>query len=539
MKNLLLTLSLSLAALPMLAPVNGQAADDLPPPRSVDQDATDDLPPPRTTTRKPRTAPTEVPPAVATPLTSTAGDLPPPRTEAMDIGDDLPPPRTTTRKPGTAPPEATPAATTLQAGAADDLPPPAASSRKPAGQAFTPTLKYGMDDLLLEAGALPFTSQADAYYTLRAAANVEWQPSREWEFRGGARIDGASQAGGTTDFSDLLADYTETYVRYRSGDTRLTLGAQTVIWGRVDEVPLIDRVSRVDLTRFVLDALPDRRRAQLAARWEQNFGEYKLDALWLPAFRGAQLPDLDSVWSPINQSTGEVIGIASSPAITSLVKSATINQSQDEFGYGDGGGGARLTRTGDAFDLGFTLARTRQSLPYYVVNTSVPSLTATHPFNNFAGADAEFVTGAYTWRMELGYTGNVPATLPNAATIYTSAIDWVGAVEFFPGGKDTRINLQIAGHTLQTGQSVLELDEYYGVNGEINTTFDQGRWNAGIKFASGINVNNVYIGPRISYRGWEPHEIYVAAYYFDGEDGTVFGFHKDHSYLALGWRGKF
>jgi hypothetical protein len=539
MKNLLLTSSLLLAALPMLAPEVGKAADELPPPLPVTQDNGDDLPPPRTSTRKPRTVAPEPTSGVATPQTSTADELPPPRAASQDSAEDLPPPRTTTRKPATVTSKPTPAVATPQASTADDLPPPAVRSHKSAGQGFKPTLKYGLDDLLLEAGALPFTSQADAYYTLRASAYVAWQPSREWEFRGGARIDGASQAGGTTDFSDLLADYTETYVRYRSGDTRLTLGAQTVIWGRVDEVPLIDRVSRVDLTRFVLDSLPDRRRAQLAARWEQNFGEYKLDALWLPAFRGAQLPDLNSVWSPINQSTGEIIGIAPSPAITSLVQAATINQSQNQFGYGDGGGGARLTRTGEAFDLGFTLARTRQSLPYYVVNTSVPSLTATHPYNNFAGADAEFVTGAYTWRMELGYTGNVPATLPNAATIYTSAIDWVGAVEFFPGGKDTRINLQIAGHTLQTGQTVLELDEYYGVNGEINTTFDQGRWNAGIKFASGLNVNNVYIGPKISFLGWEPHEIYVAAYYFDGEDGTVFGFHKDHSYLALGWRSKF
>lgn len=493
MKNTLLALSLSLVALPTLAPEDGHAADDLPPPRPVVQDS----------------------------------------------GDDLPPPRATTRKPGTVPPESTSAAASPQTGTADDLPPSATRSRKGAGRDFTPTLKYGMDDLLLEAGALPHTSQADAYYTLRANAYVAWQPSREWEFRAGARIDGASQAGGTTDFSDLLADYADTYVRYRSGDTRLTLGAQTVIWGRVDEVPLIDRVSRVDLTRFVLDGLPDRRRAQLAARWEQNFGAYKLDAIWLPAFRGAQLPDLKSVWSPINQTTGEVIGIASSPAITSLVKAAHINQSQDEFGYGDGGGGLRLTRTGDAFDLGVTLARTRQSMPYYVVSTSEPSLTATHPYNNFAGVDAEFVTGAYTWRTELGYTGDVPATLPNAATISTSALDWVGAVEFFPGGKDTRVNLQVVGHVLQTDQAVLELDEYYGVNGEINTTFAQGRWNAAIKFASGLNVNNVYIGPKISYKGWEPHEIYLAAYYFDGEDGTVFGFHKDHSYLALGWRSEF
>ena len=97
---------------------------------------------------------------------------------------------------------------------------------------------------------------------------------------------------------DLPADYTDTYVRYRSGDTRLTLGAQTIIWGRVDEIPLADRVSRVDLTRFLLDDLPAVAAPQLAARWEQNFGEYKLDPYGCRCSGGTQLPDHQQCLEP-------------------------------------------------------------------------------------------------------------------------------------------------------------------------------------------------------------------------------------------------
>jgi len=262
MKKLLLTLSLSLAALPVCG------ADELPPPRANSaQDAADDLPPPRAATRKPR-APFAAAPTEATP----------------------------------------------QSSAEDDLPPPAARSRKPAARGFQPTLKAGVDDLLLEAGGLPDAAEADTYSTLRTSAYVLWQPSRNWEFRAGARLDGMAQAGGRADHRELLADYGDTYVRYRNGDTRLTFGAQTIIWGRADEIPLADRVSRADLTRFVLDDLPDRRRAQLAARWEQTFGEYKLDAVWLPLFRAAQLPDTASIWSPVNRTSRQIIGI--DPALT-------------------------------------------------------------------------------------------------------------------------------------------------------------------------------------------------------------------------------
>ena len=483
MKKLLLTLSLSLAALP------GVAAEPLPPPRADVENAVDDLPPPRTTTRKPRAA-----------------------------------------QPDSAPVETRP-----QAGAADDLPPPTLRSRKPVARGFKPSLKFGVDDLLLEAGALPDAPEADTYSTLRTSAYMLWQPSRDWEFRAGARLDGMAQAGGSVNHDEMLADYGDTYVRYRSGDTRLTLGAQTIIWGRADEIPLADRVSRADLTRFNLDDLADRRRAQLAARWEQTFGDYKLDAVWLPLFRGAQLPDIASVWSPINRSTGQIIGIAPSPAIAALVGAARV--AEDE--HGSGGGGVRLTRTGAPFDFGVTLARTRQSLPYYRVGAG-PSLTAVHPFNTFVGADLELEHDGLTWRMELGYSDDLPVTLAATnAMDKTRSLDWIGALEFFPGGKDTRINLQLVAHALQTDSSILELKAYYGANGEIETTFAQGRWKAGMRFATGFNVHDVYLSPRLGYVGWEPHELYVAAHYYDGEARTLGGFHQDHSMVTLGLRTRF
>ena len=458
--------------------------------------------------------------------------LPPPREGAQEAPDDLPPPRTTTRTPRAAQPEVVPTAP-QQASTADDLPPPVTRSRRPVARGFKPSLKFGVDDLLLEAGALPDAPEADSYSTLRASAYVLWQPGRNWELRAGARLDGMAQAGGSIDHEEMLADYGDTYVRYRNGDTRLTLGAQTIIWGRADEIPLADRVSRADLTRFVLDDLPDRRRAQPAARWEQTMGDYKLDAVFLPLFRAAQLPDVASVWSPVNRSTGRIIGI--DPALTGWVSGARIEEDE----HGSGGGALRLTKTGAPFDYGLTLARTRQSLPYYRVDLPTRSLTAVHPYNTFVGADMELVSGGLTWRMEVGYTDDVPVTLATTAMDKTESLDWIGALEFFPGGGDTRVNLQLVAHALQTDRSILELKEYYGANGEIETTFGQGRWRAALRFATGFNVRDVYLGPKLSYFGWEPHELYIAGHYFDGEKRTLGGFHQDHSLITLGLRTKF
>ncbi|WP_162910137.1 DUF1302 family protein [Azohydromonas sediminis] len=412
------------------------------------------------------------------------------------------------------------------------------NAERPARQPAARTgLRYGVDDLLLEGGALPDAPEADVLGSVRASAFVLWQPDRTWEWRAGVRLDGATQSGDAADFTRWRADYGDTYVRWRRGDTRLTLGAQTIVWGRVDAVPLIDRVSRVDLTRFLLDDLPQRRRAQLAARWEQTWEALKLDAVALPVFRGAEMPHLASVWSPINLFSGEIVGIAPSPALAAIVTNAVVDS--DASTRGNGGGAVRLTRTGDAFDAGLTLARTRPSLPYYRFDALTPSLKAVHPLQNFGGIDAEWSDGSVTWRTELGFTSDVPVTRADTSMAKAHALEWVGAVEFFPGGRDTRVNLQVVARRVRIDGSILELKRYVGVNGEIASSFAQERWRAALRFAAGLNVRDVYLGPKLSFVGWEPHEIYLAGHFFSGEARTLGGFHRDHDSVLLGWRTRF
>lgn len=397
------------------------------------------------------------------------------------------------------------------------------------------SLRYGVDNLMVELGALDDAAIAKRAASLRASAYVLAQPSRMWEIRAGGMIEGDAQSGGDVDADRVRGDLTDTYVRWRSGDTRLTLGAQTIVWGRVDAIPLIDRVSRADLTRFVLDRLPDRRRAQAALRWEQNIENFKLDAVVLPYFRGAALPDLDSVWSPIDRRAGTVIGIAPSAQLAPLIQAADVVRDDAR----NGGGAVRLTHAGEPMDFGITFARTRQSLPYYRVDPVAVTLTELHPFNSFAGVDAEWVTGALTWRVEVGYTRDVPVTRADASMAKASSVDAVLGLEWFPGGGDTRLNLQLVTHRLDASGEILELDKYSGVNGELETSFGQGRWKAGVRFFGGLDVRDGYVAPRIAYLGWEPSEIYLTGHFFDGEDRTLGGFHRDHRMLAIGLRTRF
>ena len=52
-------------------------------------------------------------------------------------------------------------------------------------------------------------------------------------------------------------------------------------------------------------------------------------------------------------------------------------------------------------------------------------------------------------------------------------------------------------------------------------------------------MHDVYVSPKLSYLGWEPHEIYVVGHYFDGEDRTLGGFHRNHGMVAVGLNTRF
>lgn len=414
----------------------------------------------------------------------------------------------------------------------------AAGEARAASRPSRPPVRSGVSLLRLETGLLPDAPEADSVTSVVGEAFVMWQPSRAWEFRAGARVDGEMQHGGAVSYDRWRADLGDTHARYRAGGTRLTFGAQTVVWGRADEIPLVDRVSRADLTRFVFDDLADRRRAVPAVRWEQDVGDYKLDVVGLPLFRPAALPDLRSVWSPVDQRAGRLFGIDADPALSAFVRGARVSRASADDGAG--GGGIRLTRTGVLpLDFGLTVARTRQTLPYYRADFARNRLVEVHPYQNFVGADAEFVAGDVTWRTEIGYTEGLPFTSTAGTMVSGRAWDWIGAAEFFPGGGDVRVNLQLVARHARVRADVLERTDFVGINGEVETTIDRGRWRLGLRFASGLSAHDLYLAPGVSFVGWEPHELYVQARYFAGDARSLGGFHSEHGMLAVGLRTRF
>jgi len=411
--------------------------------------------------------------------------------------------------------------------------------------------RLGIERLRAEAGGLTRSgARADGSHYLHGTVAAEWPINAQWSARLAARVDSYIQTG-DTDFERTEADYGESFLRYRDPSRRVTLGAQTVVWGRVDELPPTDRLSVQDISRYVLDDVEDRRRAVAAVRWEEFIGEYQADLLYIPFFRAAELPPEDSIWSPVDRRRGRIIGQPEDPLLAPLVRDGHFIADDG----GRGGWGVRLSRTGRAFDHAITLQDARQSLPYYVLDprvraalladpTDIPSALAAspttfearHPRTWVVGGDVGFATERSTWRIEAAWLSDQPATTDDLRLITLEAVEWVVGTEFFPGDREVRMNLHLAGrHLLDAPQALLDRENVFSVFGDVEASFARDRWRARLRFFQGLDEGDTYLNPRISFLGWEPHELSLGYYYFGGEERALNGFHSDHDLVTLGW----
>ncbi len=410
----------------------------------------------------------------------------------------------------------------------------AKAKKKSKSKAAKQGVSLKIDTLRAELGGFTENAAPDSDTYLNGAVSMKGQ-SGALEYGLGLRFDGHAQTG-TPDYSRGKLDYTENYLRWRSPDMRITLGTQNLLWGRVDEIPPVDRLSRADLSRFVLDRLPDRRRAVPAVRLESFQGDFKIDAAWLPAFDPAVLPDARSVWHPVDTVNGRILGLGTLALLPGM--SLALGREDD---HGSGGGGIRVTHTGGSFDYGLSLQRARQSVPYYQVALGpTVTLTAVHPYSWVLGGELEAQLAGATWRLEAAWSSDMPVTAPTTFAYRTEpATDVVMGVEFFPGDGETRVTLQLAGHKTHTDAAALDRTEFYSLNGELERTFVQGRWRGNLRFFSGLDQHDVYLNPKLTYLGIDQHEFFVAAHLFSGAEQTLSGFHKDHDMISIGWQAKF
>ncbi|NQD35624.1 hypothetical protein HPT27_01230 [Permianibacter sp. IMCC34836] len=419
---------------------------------------------------------------------------------------------------------------------------------------------FRFDELRLEYGALDAEDGGvvKSSHAMLARFGYGFQFGDHVDGRIAARFDGAKQGPDRT-VSSSEWEPDEAFIRYRAGDHKFTLGAVPINWGTLDELAPGNVIARQDMTRFVLDDLSRRYRAQGVLRYEGWFDRFKLDVVAIPVFEPAALPDADSIWSPYDQQRGQLLGVEPNPVLATLLQFGTVEpEPADE--ENDGGGGIRLSHQGQGLDWGVSVQHVRHTTPYFVLNDTVrtvllgtgnpaqalasttdPTFTAWHPFTDVASADVTFNWGESTWRAELAYLSDYPVTTPDLRALTAPAIQYGFGVEFFPGDGNTRLSLQAGGLQLNPDEEIADREQVGFFSGELEMLFAAESWRLRTRFlaTSGEGLSDLYVNPELAYIRAEPDEFYIGVHAFSGDDGTAGGYHDEHDLFVIGWRTQF
>lgn len=97
---------------------------------------------------------------------------------------------------------------------------------------------------------------------------------------------------------DLHISLRQAYLDIYFDDFDLRIGKQQIIWGKADGVFITDVISPRDLSEFILPDFEEIRIGVNAFKLDYYLGNSTFEAVWIPLFEPAILPDANSIWSP-------------------------------------------------------------------------------------------------------------------------------------------------------------------------------------------------------------------------------------------------
>ncbi|WP_085717622.1 DUF1302 family protein [Pseudomonas sp. B28(2017)] len=201
------------------------------------------------------------------------------------------------------------------------------------------------------------------------------------------------------------ADWRHLYWGQYVGDGELTVGWQQVVWGRADELRVLDQINPLDFREGLTALLEDSRIAVPMVRLTQPVGEWELEALWITDFVKNQAPAQGSEFdAPL---------FARPDPATFIVDSTPDYNAQHGFSYGASANG----RIG-AVDASFVALNARQQDPVYAVEGVADDqrirLERQFPRYSMAGAGLAIDAGySIVVRSEVAYFDDWRVTNPN------------------------------------------------------------------------------------------------------------------------------
>ena len=410
--------------------------------------------------------------------------------------------------------------------------------------------------------ALAFTGLAFAQSAeLSGEVTTMWGITAPWTENGG------DFSTGTTDFTSTVeayagngtvhADYTlsydavtesygfclgEAYADYSAAFWGIRIGQQKIVWGKADGVYITDSVFPKDSTSLFTD---DASLPVTAARLSVTGSFFTADALWIPFFKGTELPleESNPLRSALIPTSVSISGVGTIPVNIGSLEAPEAEIKNSEYGL-------KLSGYFPVCDLslyGFYGWDKTPLMNYslHISNPPVPdAVNVSGSYERLAmiGADAAFPIGETVLRLEGAYFPNrklqasSSSILSGGSTgIAQQEIMALAGIDWMPSG--WTITAQYYGDVILDKSKDLEQEDSYthGATLSVSRTLLQETLELSVSGLMGFNDFDSAIEASAAYSITDQLKLSGGAYVFlpgPENDGT-YGAFKDLSTLYI------
>ena len=325
----------------------------------------------------------------------------------------------------------------------------------------------------------------------------------------------------------------EAFVRAFLPDFTFEAGKMKVVWGKGDELHVIDLFNANDYTDFIFPEYADRRLGEVMFRgaWNDPNGKIRVEAIWTPVTTPDRLPG-SGAWGSSDLET-----------LTTLATALHVTlPDTDTLDYGQYG--VRVTGTAGPVDLGLSyyLGHYKTPSAYVGYTGAVPSsLALAYDRLQAFGAEAAFAAGPFNFRFEGAYylTDDTDGT---DASTHNNSLNWVAGFDADLPIHNVNLNLQTIGSYVLNNDGLVLNDVDYDSDGEysndkivvkLSDSFCHDKIAPAVKALWGIEKGDVIVMPEVACNIRDDLSVTVSGALFLGSEDGEFGDYTDNDFARI------
>jgi hypothetical protein len=363
-------------------------------------------------------------------------------------------------------------------------------------------------------------------------------------------------------------EFNEVYYRYFGDKYNLLVGKNRLVWGKGDQVHVVDNLNGEDLSDFVNPDYLDRQIGEEMIKIDRYFrgGSANLEFVYTPDFtpnRTADDPDSPLGNWIINPFAGKGLTLDDISAVSGYDQREIIDKVEDAFEEEDNQFGLRFTDSRGGTDYGFSYYKGYLREPSYNKRVFEGEINNKQDFDllldqadlhydevDVFGFELARVIADVNSRFELAYF-RTDDTDGNDPTVRNNKIGWVIGGDKDLALSNLNLNIQFTGEKILDDDQIdsnnnLDLqyrdDQEYSNHRAIVTiedSYQNEKIIPKLSWVYNLRDNDYSLEAEVDYELQQDLNLIFAHKIFEGDADTTFGQFEDNDYSSLALKYSF